>query len=250
MRAIPFYEDREICRILSGQQTQTRRHVNRVRLGDRVVETRDGLIVRDNAYPISRLCPWGRPGEQVWVKEPHSIEFQVEHDQRPPHADDRPVLTSDERGWLQAHYRATDPPPDLSCERSNCRQCRDHDMGPHWKSPIAMPRWAARILLEVTDVRVERLGAISANDAMAEGVCSTGAGRYWIAAFESGYVPRSTPALAYRDRWATRYGAGAWRPDLLVWVIQFRRLLPVRDRVEPEGVIWTRTTTTGAVHAH
>lgn len=85
-----------------------------------------------------------------------------------------------------------------------------------WRSPIHMPRWASRLTLEVTDVRVQRLQEISEADAVAEGIQPTGAGRYWIPAFNDGFVPRGNARQAFRDLWDRLHGPDAW--DANPWV--------------------------------
>lgn len=110
-------------------------------------------------------------GDLLWVRETHALEDNRMAGGDPPFSDGRPILwDEDEPGtWTIAHYKATDPPPDLCCESPRCRVCRDDDFGPHWRPSIHMPKWACRLMLEVTEVRVERLQEISEEDYFAEG---------------------------------------------------------------------------------
>ena len=161
-------------------------------------------IQPDWAHP----CPYGQAGDHLWVRETFALEAQVETDQLPPHKDGRPVLSSDDPdmpGWTQCHYRATDKAPELAYI--------DHD-GPHcrWKPAIHMPRWASRITLEVTGVRVERLQSISRGDAMAEG-CP-------FANMADGPDPRKW----YAELWDQINGPGAWDLNPWVWIVEFRRV--------------------------
>lgn len=116
---------------------------------------------------INTDCPYGQPGDRLWVRETFAIEHQIESDQTPPHNDGRPIKLGEAFGgteWRQCHYRATDPVPDLMYE--------DHPRDePHcrWTPSIHMPRWASRIILEVTGVRVERVKDITWQDIAAEG---------------------------------------------------------------------------------
>lgn len=141
-------------------------------------------------------CPYGVAGSRLWVREVFALQTCAEGE-APPFDDGRPLLhrPADDVDclqplWTQPHYRATDLAPDLTCERDECAQCRDHDMGPHWQSSARMPRWASRISLEITEVRLQRLREIEMADV------------------------RETEA-------------GMWADNPWMWVIDFRR---VEDR--------------------
>ncbi len=177
------------------------------------------------------LCPYGQPGDRLWVRETFAIEHQVEHDQNPPHADGRPIKHDDEIGWHQPHYIASDAAPEL---------CYDGDGEPTvlWKPSIHMPRWASRITLEVTGVRVERLQDISEADAKTEGLKAItkdnghtvkygipdrdglpgndDAGWHWSEWCTS-------PVAAYRKLWEQINGPGSWDANPWVWVVEFKR---------------------------
>ena len=84
---------------------------------------------------------------------------------------------------------------------------------------IHMPRWASRILLEITSVRVERLQGISEADCYAEGIQRTA----FIGHVTDGdmeYVARCD----YRDLWESINGPGSWDANPWVWVVEFRRV--------------------------
>jgi hypothetical protein len=95
-------------------------------------------------------------------------------------------------------YRATDPGWD------------DEGTGLRWRPSIFMPRAASRILLEITDVRVQRLQGISDEDARAEGYDRSHA------------FPREWFALL----WERIHGPGSWHANPWVWAITFQRLEP------------------------
>ena len=138
--------------ILAGTKTQTRRVVKQdlQRLGDGDWYAFDhrGINYRVNARHTTvaawanllQFCPYGQPGDRLWVREAHSIR----------------VLPS-------AHA------PDGLVWHRESDIGRQWDGEIRWKPSIHMPRWACRILLEIVSVRVERLQAISRGDAMAEG---------------------------------------------------------------------------------
>lgn len=83
-----------------------------------------------------------------------------------------------------------------------------HRVGMH------MPRWASRLTLYVTDVRVERLQDISEEDAVAEGV----------PAFMSS--PSNIPAMHFQSIWESINGPGSWEANPWVWVVSFKRITP------------------------
>jgi hypothetical protein len=90
-----------------------------------------------------------------------------------------------------------------------------------------MPRWASRILLEVTSVRVERLQDISESDALAEGVTpkwEPGCSGRLMDAF-GGFSFRPA-ASAYAELWEQINGSRAWDANPFVWVVEFKRVTP------------------------
>ena len=88
-----------------------------------------------------------------------------------------------------------------------------------------MPRWASRITLEVTGVRVERLQDISEADALAEGVTPLPGGDMWTAGgLYDGPLHAARPQWAYRRLWEQINGPESWAANPWVWVVEFRRL--------------------------
>ena len=81
-----------------------------------------------------------------------------------------------------------------------------------------MPRWACRLLLEITAVRVERLQAISEADAMAEGIEEIN-GRF---SHNGGKYECRTPGGAFVQLWEST--GGDWEINPWVWVINFNRI--------------------------
>ena len=147
--------------ILEGRKTQTRRPVKLPSPDGAVYVDPGGTIFGPGPYVKNYkvvpggdgqmhpriLCPYGYPGDRLWVKETHAIVPRTAywHDPTIPHV---------ERGDEWAVYRA-------AWER--CAPSR-------WRASIHMPRWASRLSLEIVSVRVERLHAITEEDARAEGV--------------------------------------------------------------------------------
>jgi len=116
--------------ILAGRKTQTRRVIRR---------THPGHLSRP-------ACPFGSPGDKLWVRETFCIESNLETapEYEPPFDDGRPVRRVDDEGegsyWQQCHYRATDPTPEMDIGTG--------EPGVRWSPPIYMPRWASRITLK------------------------------------------------------------------------------------------------------
>ena len=76
-----------------------------------------------------------------------------------------------------------------------------------------MPRWASRILLEITDVRVERLQSITLGDICKE----VGCGLY-------DFRPATYGFQVWEELWKSIYGAENWQANPWVWVIEFKRV--------------------------
>ena len=159
-----------------------------------------------------RMCPYGEPGDRLWVRETFVVQASCDGDE-PPYDDGRPLKrydTASERDWSQPHYRATDPAPELWCDR--------HDGGPccHWKPAIHMPRWASRITLRVTSIRVERLQAIADADARAEGIDPATVDTH--RPYRFGFSPRESFAAL----WDSINGERAsWSSNPWIWRIEF-----------------------------
>jgi hypothetical protein len=185
--------------ILAGTKTQTRRVVKPQPPGTVLSPT---MVARDAAAPsgysfisdeyddMLLTCPYGAPGDRLWVRETWGRD----------QADN-----GGDRHWNRIVYRA-DPG----------EQALDNGTPVPWKPSIHMPRWASRITLEVTGVRVERLQDISVADAMAEGVVEVNENL-------RGLEPCMEWRYAYEDLWESINGAGSWDANPWVWVVEFKR---------------------------
>jgi hypothetical protein len=205
--------------ILEGRKTQTRRTV-------KVVSGRGGVslvhlpgapgIYEHLDYDGAGLVhfqperqakplrtPYGQPGDRLWVRETWApVDQLADRVER-----EDPVCVG-----YRADYSA------ISHESDNVHQLDvTHWNWEHssvrWRPSIFMPRWASRLTLEVTDVRVERLQDISEKDAKAEGV-----------GFHVG-----GPVKAFETLWDSINGGRPWRcwdDNPWVWVVGFRRVQP------------------------
>jgi len=130
-------------------------------------------------------CPFGVPGDRLWVRETWR------------------------QGNTRVLYRTDDVCPS---------QVR-------WRPSIHMPRWASRITLEITDVRVQRLQEISDEDALAEGLRSDGSlGAQCSVELTGHRTHHDSPKECFRLLWESIHGPGSWDVNHFVWVIVFRRI--------------------------
>lgn len=243
--------------IRSGTKTQTRR-VLKVQPPANTVQfctyhhpdprahhwAMDGGSLLDFAVP----CPYGQPGDRLWVRE----KFQ-------------PLLADGVEHWRAnwetgEGYAVSYPATDGIVEWIDA----DDNISSACKPSIHMPRWASRITLEVTDVRVERLQAISEADALCEGISSVRCQAWdqehfpeWRHAFdeavEAGHKPPlgPTPSQAFSALWdsinasnrpklpvnvdSKRYArvkawleahpdTSGWAANPWVWVVSFKQV--------------------------
>ncbi|NUT73570.1 hypothetical protein HNO86_00795 [Pseudomonas sp. C1C7] len=198
--------------ILEGRKTVTRRPVKAAKAHA------DGFLMLDHGkgwrpynmfgdsevdsegmeYPIA--CPYGKSGDRLWVRETCFINDFREA-----------AVPVDERAECEIIYRA-DGIPDWEGE----------EVLISWRPSIHMPRWASRILLEITDVRVERLQDISRADIRAEGLqCPPELASDDVSPNYRDWFP-----AAWRELWESINGADSWSANPWVWVVEFKRVTP------------------------
>lgn len=151
---------------------------------------------------VGDACPFGDVGDRIWVRET----------------------------WAEAGASA----PDLKLYRANYPEHVPsiyENVPPaeeiRWTPSIHMPRTASRILLEITDVRVERLNAISEEDAEAEGIDMEAlydSQDCYDCIADHNMTGRPTVTGAFKYLWESIYGADSWRANPWVWVIEFKRV--------------------------
>lgn len=140
-------------------------------------------------------CPYGRPGDRLWVRESVIIAPKNWND-----GSDSTHIDNDGDPRI-VQYLATEP----NREGANQYHLRA-------TPSIHMPRWASRISLLVTGVRAERVQDITNDDALREGIHPL--------ACDADESPREL----YRELWNHTYGAGAWDRNDGVWVTDFQRV--------------------------
>lgn len=191
MRARPIlFSAPMVDALLDGRKTQTRR-VAKLTDSGRLKAPGSSRNWHPHDREAVRACPYGAPGDLLWVRETWS-EVGAGLDPQIP------------------VYRATYP----ACVPRDCENVPDdiREAGYRWKPSIHMPRRLSRLTLRVTAVRVERLQDISVNDAQAEGVD--------LAAWEWGEVAVGH----FATLWDSINGPGSWDANPWVWAVSFEVL--------------------------
>ena len=205
--------------ILAGKKTQTRRILNPQPAEN---HPHDGgtkwVLERGRHTPVGsvghlslqdkmgRNCPMGKPGDRIYVRETWQ----------------GPLMSSKE--WEEHYFSGADDLPAHFRTPTHCQYAADGGLPPEfmtmddelvsrWKPSIHMPKWASRIWLEITGVRVERLQSISDADLEREGI------QEYI---DKGDDHDGTPRDTFRKLWETT--GGDWAANPWVWVIDFKRI--------------------------
>jgi hypothetical protein len=201
-----------VTAILADRKDQTRRTRGLDRVNANPVEwccegvTQSGTAIFTGPTGTFDLpCPYGAPGDRLWVREAF-----FDHDSRLG-APTSPLTARQREERIE--YREDE------WDRAG------GDAGGGWSPSIHMPRWASRITLEVTDVRVQRLQEINEADAVAEGadLYSVAAG---LDSLARQYLTEDTHRHGFAHLWDSlnaKRGYG-WDQNPWVWAISFRRL--------------------------
>lgn len=194
-RERPILFNGEMVRaILDGRKTQTRRVMKPQPGNDNRIPWpgRKNIVINIRDDRVPQLCPYGQPGDRLWVRET---------------------------------FRLFDSHQECSCYDSCV--CSKYNGKPvyradsywdesKWKPSIHMPRWASRITLEVTGVRVERLQDISEVDAHNEGIT--------LDMLPYNPADQHPCRTWFRGLWEQINGPGSWDANPWVWVVEFRRM--------------------------
>lgn len=227
MKERPVIFNGEMVRaILDGRKTQTRRVMN---VQPKPSETRPGdfwfsskklesMVHVSDFMPCNspiadchhffqeHCCPFGQVGDRLWVRE--AFGMQVRRDGLGGTGEFRV-------------YRASNP--DAVKYTTACGK----SVPVKWTPSIHMPRWASRITLEITAVRVERLNSISEEDAKAEGVRVVKVredGERYCDYLSPEINHYRRPSDSFISLWESIYGEESWQHSPWVWVIEFRRV--------------------------
>ncbi|EKJ7338157.1 hypothetical protein [Klebsiella pneumoniae] len=210
--------------LLDGRKTQTRRPIKwkQTRFTE-IGEREDGSKWpwsedAEHACDFWHPCPFGAVGDRIWVREAFRVHSR---------ATDVATLVykaSERNSWTEQTRRV----PVAVCNKPATPE--------KWTPSLHMPRWASRIMLEITGVRVERLNAISPEDAESEGLERTNFTGFGDEPGLPSYPEpdvyfdplkkqwKEYPPEAFAGLWESIYGEGSWKANPWVWVIEFKRV--------------------------
>lgn len=210
-----LFKGKMVCANLNGNKTQTRRIVK----PQCAFTSGSGFSWKGFLYGAAfnysetvrnfafKACPYGKPGDRLWVRETWSVladrHYAYVHyaatEEITKHIDRRRLTA--EQDWQLAHWNKKDG----------------------WAPSIHMPRWASRILLEVVDVRVERLNDISEQDAKAEGILQHSGGSY-LDYQDEGESYVYGPRDSFASLWSSINGRTSWNDNPWVWCVTYKRI--------------------------
>ena len=178
-----IFSGESVRAILDGCKTMTRRVVKPQPAVEAVMCDSYLPALIDGDY---RACPYGQPGDRLWVKETWAVARHFD-------------------GYKPSEI---EPPQDHIAYRSS-----DTYRSYKWRRSMYMPRWASRINLEVTGVRVERLQDISFDDIFAEGI---------IGPYDDDTIETARPHFANLWNALNAERGFGWDVNPWVWVVEFK----------------------------
>lgn len=192
--------------LLEGRKTQTRRIFKLPKWahphdkGDDIAGETPQICHRDSGCLVDVSCPYGQPGDQLWVRE----TFYCDHGDYPT----APIAQMKQALDYRASHDCANWEAGCPCCDENGRSC--------WRPSIHMPRWASRLTLTIKSTRVERLQDISEADAKAEGV----------EASKTVEMKDGSPCytLPYQKLWCQLNGVDSWNKSPRIWVIEFQKV--------------------------
>jgi hypothetical protein len=208
MRYQPPGDGYTLSWLMDATSSKDRRHLDKLHWlkldGFKVIDS-------DNRY---FNCPYGYAGDRLWVRETWCTGIAVDSIPCVVYAAD------EEYRYIIAEDGGEGDP--ISTEAG----AKAYTHPPVWKPSIFMPRWASRILLEVTSRRHERLQDITEEDAKAEGMefhDGMGVGNSGYRHDRNHGVVYDTAKQAFYTGWEKINGKrGSWKTNPMVWVVQFK----------------------------
>lgn len=221
-----IFNSAEVRAILDGRKTMMRRVIKpqpfEIPYLDRHENIESACFWRYGEeredWPTPKDCPFGQPGDRLWVRETWRASNPV-------------------AGWVDCQYKA-------GMNRLVYLKGKEYKQaerfGMHrsiqdkWTSPVLMPRWASRIMLEIINVHVERLQDISEEDALGEGIRRIPHGMdgdyFHFSRTEADPQNWCFPDDAFRELWDKLYTKRSygWDTNPWVWVIGFKQVEATR----------------------
>jgi len=198
MREHPILFSAEMVKaILDGRKTQTRRVIKNIPDDARLIYACGTFSLEiDGEFQRLAQCPYGYIGDRLWVRETFKYtDFDLRDAGKLPHRCEVEYKLNGIRKWVTATTDTQILIPD------------------QWRPSIFMPRWASRITLEITDIRVHKVDEITEQDAIAEGFKA------------DDFAPQCiTARCRFAQTWDginEKRGYG-WKPNLWVWAITFK----------------------------
>jgi hypothetical protein len=206
--------------LLDGTKTQTRRAVKPYEAHIGATAAPADVVIEHDGF-AHRSCPYGLPGDRLWVRETFFAYGRWETRYNDKKQRDEWRFVDMTVGCDRTYQYAADN-PDVPLAKG-----RGALPGWYARPAIHMPRVASRILLEIVAVRVERLQDISEADSRAEGIAAVDGtlddAKVIDMAKRMGRRIKDA-APRYAAIWESINGAGSWGANPWVWVVEFRRI--------------------------
>lgn len=216
-----------VLSILSGIKSQTRRIIKPEWL--RCLDLED----TDDQIKALSMCPYGKPGDQLWVREtwkigsfmegePVTFQYRADGKEAEENRFARaPENTIKYEDWYERIcYQSSDQLLSMGWSKMDRDGCYEWEWGKSplpWRSPIFMPRWASRITQEIISIKIQRLNEMTDTDAREEGAPAS------ISLGWDGNRVRSylESFIDIWDKLNADRGYG-WIDNPYVWVINFK----------------------------
>lgn len=216
--------------IFAGRKTQTRRIISipeivRSEDGDGGLTTIEWVANHESGpgwygwmseYPdegsANIQCPYGVVGDRLWVREACWIWGRWVRNG---------LRRSGKPKWL---FKASNSEL-VTFDKPGARIIKMGDERTGWmrRPGMFMPRWACRTVLDITEIRVQRLQEISEEDAKAEGIERINDHAHWAWKDYLGYGQCLSPIFSFDSLWESINGPGSWGANPWVWAITFTR---------------------------
>ncbi len=214
----------------NGEKTNTRREI----FPQPIIDHNSGFVFdgnhktsykNDMHHPDWRIkfiedhCPYGQPGDVLWVREEHyafgvwkKIAF-IKKDKRRTGFKFEEVTSDISVPGYPRYYYVNNLP-----ENSFPQKGKSRNLGWHKRPSLFMPKKACRTFLEITDIKIERLYDISQDDIIKEGIIDNGKTNP-----KMGIRHENMQRMAFEELWCKINGVSSWNANPWVWVIEFKK---------------------------